>query len=87
MKIDKTTWLRMVVNSSEINQENNTSRLDWYLSMKNKEKVNKKQCKTLVKTVVTLKQVIQRKKKCIYNLLNGMKSTKTERLLCENAST
>lgn len=34
MKIDKTTWLRMVVNSSEINQENNTSRLDWYLSMK-----------------------------------------------------
>lgn len=41
MKIDKTTWLRMVVNSSEINQENNTSRLDWYLLMKNK-KVNKK---------------------------------------------
>lgn len=85
MKIDKTTWLRMVVNSSEINQENNTSRLDWYLSMK--KKVSKKQCKTLVKTVVTFKQVIQRKKKCIYNLLNGMKSTKTERLLCENAST
>lgn len=83
MKIDKTTWLRMVVNSSEINQENNTSRLDWYLSMK-KKKVNNEQCKTLVKTVVTFKQVM---KKCIYNLLNGMKSTKTERLLCENAST
>lgn len=44
MKIDKTTWLRMVVNSSEINQENNTSRLDWYLSMKNK-KVNKNNVK------------------------------------------
>lgn len=28
-----------------------------------------KQCKTLVKTTVTFKQVIQRKKKCIYNLL------------------
>lgn len=41
MKIDKTTWLRMVVNSSEINQENNTSRLDWYLSMKNKKSKQK----------------------------------------------
>lgn len=45
MKIDKTTWLRMVVNSSEINQENNTSRLDWYLSMKNKNSKQKNNVK------------------------------------------